>query len=221
MESITLTSQERMMLAAIQVDADGLMECRLGLCESPIERLFLLALCWPSEWKLVPWPSDFIPHKDAIHPKIDGLMLDSLPFAELSQYQSPRDIDRAHAILGKKSGEFGFAFGAIGRSGGDSYVLTQVSIPGTPFRCDFVLVDQFDTAVIVETDGHDFHERTKEQAARDRERDRILGLNGWPLLRFTGSEIWKNPKACAAQARIFVAVERERRRGTPRRSRGK
>jgi very-short-patch-repair endonuclease len=51
--------------------------------------------------------------------------------------------------------------------------------------------------LIVECDGHDFHERTKEQAKRDRSRDRTAHLEGYDCFRFTGSEIWKDPWGCA------------------------
>ncbi|MBN9472284.1 MAG: DUF559 domain-containing protein [Bosea sp.] len=52
---------------------------------------------------------------------------------------------------------------------------------------------------IVECDGHEFHERTKEQAAKDRSRDREAQLAGLHVFRFTGSEIWRDPWACASQ----------------------
>lgn len=53
--------------------------------------------------------------------------------------------------------------------------------------------------LIVECDGHAFHERTKEQAARDRSRDRDFQLRGYTVLRFTGSEIHNAPLDCARQ----------------------
>lgn len=53
--------------------------------------------------------------------------------------------------------------------------------------------------LIVECDGHDFHERTKEQAARDRSRDRAAQISGATVMRFTGSEIHKDPLGCAMQ----------------------
>lgn len=53
--------------------------------------------------------------------------------------------------------------------------------------------------LVVECDGHDFHERTKEQAARDRAKDRALTLKGKDNFRFTGSEIWRDPWDCARQ----------------------
>lgn len=57
---------------------------------------------------------------------------------------------------------------------------------------------------IVECDGHDFHERTKEQAIRDRARDRAFQAAGIPVFRFTGSEIYNNPFACAREVRNFL-----------------
>lgn len=51
--------------------------------------------------------------------------------------------------------------------------------------------------LIVECDGHNFHERTKRQASRDRARDREAQALDIPVYRFTGSEIWKDPYACA------------------------
>jgi hypothetical protein len=49
--------------------------------------------------------------------------------------------------------------------------------------------------IAVELDGHDFHERTKEQARRDKRRDRVLAANGWLTLRFTGSDVYRDPAA--------------------------
>ena len=70
--------------------------------------------------------------------------------------------------------------------------------------------------VVIECDGHDFHEKTKEQAARDKRRDRDLQIAGWKVLRFTGSEIWRNPEACIDHLNQLATKEIEvqlRRRG--------
>lgn len=58
--------------------------------------------------------------------------------------------------------------------------------------------------VFVECDGHNFHERTKEQAARDRARDREIQQAGIPVLRFTGSEIFRDPTNCAGEVLVFI-----------------
>ena len=54
--------------------------------------------------------------------------------------------------------------------------------------------------MVVECDGHDFHERTKPQAKRDRGRDRLLQSFGFLIFRYTGQEIWEDVFACATQA---------------------
>lgn len=59
--------------------------------------------------------------------------------------------------------------------------------------------------LIVECDGHDFHERTKEQAARDRSRDRRYVESGYDVFRFTGSELWADPLGCAVQVYEWAA----------------
>lgn len=47
--------------------------------------------------------------------------------------------------------------------------------------------------IAVELDGHDFHERTPDQALRDRSKDRLLVQHGYTVLRFTGREIFHSP----------------------------
>lgn len=52
--------------------------------------------------------------------------------------------------------------------------------------------------IAIELDGHDFH-KTKEQRTSDAQRQRWLELNGWRLIRFTGSEIHNNVESCVNQ----------------------
>lgn len=74
--------------------------------------------------------------------------------------------------------------------------------------------ERYDAVYInVECDGHDFHERTKEQAARDKRRDRDLQSVGWVVARFTGSEIFKDAPAAAAQVRDIVSARQNASRG--------
>lgn len=63
------------------------------------------------------------------------------------------------------------------------------------------------SGVIVECDGHQFHEKTKLQAASDKRRDREFVLDGYRVLRFTGSELWADPIGCAHEA-IMLAYEK-------------
>lgn len=48
-------------------------------------------------------------------------------------------------------------------------------------------------AISVELDGHDFHERTREQASADRRRDRAFLSRGLVVIRFTGSDVYRDP----------------------------
>jgi very-short-patch-repair endonuclease len=85
------------------------------------------------------------------------------------------------------------------------YVDRQVQIEG--WRVDFLIHVAEITAdhqtkfrkLIVECDGHDFHERTKKQAERDRSRDRQAQLSGIEVFRFTGAELWRDPIKYADQ----------------------
>jgi very-short-patch-repair endonuclease len=65
-------------------------------------------------------------------------------------------------------------------------------------RLDFAVFYQAHNLFIaVELDGHDYHERTKEQVANGRDRDRCLLWDGWTPLHFTGSEIHRDPRMCS------------------------
>jgi hypothetical protein len=52
----------------------------------------------------------------------------------------------------------------------------------------------------IELDGHDFHERTKEQVATRNARDRRAQGAGWTILHFSGSEIHRDPLKCVRHA---------------------
>jgi len=68
-----------------------------------------------------------------------------------------------------------------------------------PYRADFVL-ERGDRRLVVEIDGHDYHERTKEQSSRDKKRDRWFMSQGIRVVRFTGSDVWRDAQACAREA---------------------
>lgn len=72
------------------------------------------------------------------------------------------------------------------------------------YRADFlitvILSGKTLGRVVIECDGHHFHERTKEQAAHDRGRDRAMTLAGYKVIRFTGSEIHRDLMKCVNDA---------------------
>lgn len=59
------------------------------------------------------------------------------------------------------------------------------------YRVDFAL-DFWKSSqkrYVIECDGHEFHEKTKEQAKYDKQRERFIVSQGYTVLRFSGSEI--------------------------------
>ena len=72
------------------------------------------------------------------------------------------------------------------------------------YRVDFLLqtdahrdvIDNTKTparSIVVELDGHKFHDTTEEQRRYEKERDRFMQNKGFKVFRFTGSEVVKNP----------------------------
>ncbi|WAP69069.1 endonuclease domain-containing protein [Jiella pelagia] len=76
------------------------------------------------------------------------------------------------------------------------------------FKADFLVTCSSlpDKKLVVECDGHQFHERTKEQAQHDKSRDRDIQSAGYAIMRFTGSEIHKDPVACTNEIGDFFAA---------------
>ena len=95
------------------------------------------------------------------------------------------------------------------------YPFRQVSF--MDYVADFIAVCKIDGVtdyLCIECDGHDFHERTKNQVARDKLRDRRFLIGGIPAMRFSGSEIWRDPLECGRQVNDFFfnrAAERHQR----------
>lgn len=71
------------------------------------------------------------------------------------------------------------------------------------YRSDFLL-EGYGHKILIECDGHDFHELTKGQAEHDRAKDREAQQVGYPILRFTGSEIYRDSRSCCVQILDFL-----------------
>jgi very-short-patch-repair endonuclease len=106
-------------------------------------------------------------------------------------------VVKAHEVESFKEG--------IAKDGKSAFIVQPQAQLGD-WRVDFLLhvPDWAESTgewkqVVVECDGHDFHEKTKEQAAKDRRRDRAVQKAGIKVLRFTGSELWRDPMRCAAE----------------------
>lgn len=88
----------------------------------------------------------------------------------------------------------------------EEHCIAFVMIPQSPvgpYRADFGLMlirGSEQKMLAVELDGHDFHEKTKKQAAHDKKRDRYFAADGLTVVRFTGSEVHRDADACADEA---------------------
>lgn len=75
----------------------------------------------------------------------------------------------------------------------------KCELPFHRFSLDFAWVEK---KRCIEIDGK-FHE-TKEQSARDKEKDRLLESDGWKLLRMPWKEVYKDTKTWIEKARNFI-----------------
>lgn len=150
-----------------------------SLCESPIEKLFLL---------------NFINHYESEFPEL----------VELTYlYDIPEISPNGEIILTKKtslasSRSMGFvAPWALKLEKGFKALLTpqfEVLLATSKYRVDFFLLvtrhDGSEMRICIECDGYDFHQKTKEQVNKDNQRDRDLISNGYLVFRYSGSELY-------------------------------
>jgi very-short-patch-repair endonuclease len=164
------------------IDGPGAVHSLLRLADSPIEARFLLALIlfgveegWRVEIRESPGQRKY-PHAVNYGADSDSNVLLILPQFKLGEY-------RVDFLL--------------------RYTCSTIAClpPGddtsASARRDFqTLVER---QIIVECDGHDYHERTKEQARRDKKRDRRLQAMGFPVYRYTGSELYQDSIECVRE----------------------
>lgn len=73
------------------------------------------------------------------------------------------------------------------------------------YRVDYECVNlRTQSKVVVELDGHEFHDKNKEQRQYEKRRDREIQKLGYKVFRYTGSEIVGNPFEAAAEVLSFL-----------------
>ena len=86
----------------------------------------------------------------------------------------------------------------------------EVEANGNKYRLDFLYeedyMDNVDNPLhlAIECDGHEFHEKTKEQVEKRNKRDMDLKLAGYDILHYSGSQIYKNPIKCALEILDYI-----------------
>lgn len=90
-------------------------------------------------------------------------------------------------------------------------VVVLPQFPIDQYRVDFLVaatnpVHADSKSVVVELDGHDFHDKDKRQRSYEKARDRHIQVAGYMVMHYTGSDIVRDPfgvaydalKACGA-----------------------
>lgn len=97
------------------------------------------------------------------------------------------------------------------RLGYGLYVRPQAVIG--KFRVDFLISPgggmakgKFEPGVIVELDGHAFHDKDARQRSYEKARDRFLMAQGYGVLHFTGSDVVADPFKCAHEALCLASA---------------
>lgn len=86
----------------------------------------------------------------------------------------------------------------------DTSVATQVQLGA--YRLDIV-VQAAGRLLAIECDGAQFH-TSSEAVERDKRRDRFCVTQGVAVMRFTGAEINRDPRGCAAQIGLWIRAQR-------------
>ena len=144
----------------------------------------------------------------AIESPIEELMLYGLILAAQDEVE-----DIGFVVDGRRFGDSG---------NGADFLIIEPQAKIENYRADFLLTFKsslpgFEKGrqLVVECDGHNFHDKTKQQASRDKERDREMKKLGYDVFRFTGSDIWNDAFSCAKEAVDMVTgiteMKRERK----------
>jgi hypothetical protein len=161
-------------------------------CESPIERIMFGALVAVASkmgigLRLVPeFYARFQPEKGTHPAGFTTAMLTIVPQSQLGDY-------RVDFLLTYEYIDSEYPVEALQPIEGTDRAMSVI-------RPELEVKTPVQKNLIVECDGHDFHEKTKQQAIRDKRRDRILQSLGYRVFRFTGSEIHNDAIACAVEA---------------------
>lgn len=82
------------------------------------------------------------------------------------------------------------------------------------YRVDFLIPVIFYKNIyrcyIVECDGYEFHQKTKEQVENDYIRQRNIEMKGYRIIKFTGSEVFKDANNCVTEILKYIQKDYER-----------
>jgi very-short-patch-repair endonuclease len=150
------------------------LESFLGLCESEIEKLFLLNFIYY-------WELQFSFNHDGLVYQYDA------PY----EYKETRPILANGVRLGNSPNSVKMIFGLD-----EEIILTpqyEVKLQNKKYRLDFLLEikskNKPTVKVCIECDGYDYHYKNVQKVNTDNERTGQLMKNGFYVVRLTGSQI--------------------------------
>ena len=81
-------------------------------------------------------------------------------------------------------------------------VIIRTQVNFGPYRAD-IMVYEANRTLVVECDGKSFH-NTTSMIEHDKRRDRYCAVHGMAVMRFTGDEIRRDVRGCAAQVGAWI-----------------
>lgn len=85
-------------------------------------------------------------------------------------------------------------------NGNGQRLIPQYEVFGGKYQLDFA--DPISKTAI-ELDGYEYHS-SKEAFTKDRKRQREIEAAGWRVIRFSGTEVYRNARGCAEEALAFM-----------------
>jgi very-short-patch-repair endonuclease len=86
------------------------------------------------------------------------------------------------------------------------HVSVETQVPFGPYRAD-MMVSVDGHRLVVEADGFQWHSGAVA-VQHDKARDRFCAVEGIAVMRFTGTEIIRDPRGCAAQIGTWIVRRR-------------
>lgn len=93
-------------------------------------------------------------------------------------------------------------WGAVGAALVGAEREFENAVPGRKYRLDIALPA---ARLAIEVDGWEWHGKHKGDFTRDRERQNLLTLHGWRILRFTAGQIRRDTGGCVKMIEEAVA----------------
>lgn len=131
-------------------------------------------------------------------------------FDAISEYLKNERICIGNKVFRLDKEKFGYQ---LDQENGDTFIIFDFKIQPKD-KCfsgyipDFaIFINGAEQGYVIEIDGHEWHEKNKEQAKADKEKDRTYLKNNFIPIRFTGSEVYHNVDNCIRE--VFEIMEKQ------------